>query len=55
MKLYLLVYVFLLSEVFERFIDTIFETYKVDTSWFITTLSLEMSAASLKSKKKLIC
>ena len=39
MELYLLVDVLLLLEVFERFRDTIFKTYKLDPSWFITTPS----------------
>ena len=53
MELYLLVDVLLLSEVFEKFRDTIFETYKLDPSWFMTTPSLAMSAALLKCKKKI--
>ena len=53
MKLYLLIDVLLLLEVFERFRDTIFETYKLDPIWFITTPFLAMSAALLKNKKKI--
>ena len=51
MKIYLLVDVLLSLEVFERFRDTVFKKYKLDPSWFITTLSLAMAAALLRSKK----
>ena len=37
MKLYLLVDVLLLLEVFERFRDTMFDKYKLDPRWFVTT------------------
>ena len=53
MKLYLIVDVLLLLEVFEKFRDTKFVKYKLDPSWLITTLSLTMAVVLLKSKKKI--
>ena len=55
MELYLLVDELLLLQVFERFRYTIFEKYKLDTSWFITIPSLAMSAALLKMRNFFIC
>ena len=48
MKLYLIIDLLLLLEVFEKFRDTMFENYKQDPSWFIPTPSLAMIPVLLK-------
>ena len=54
MKLYLIVDVPLLLEVFEKFRDTVFQKYKLDPSWLITTPYLAIADAILKCRKKII-